>query len=370
MYVYEKYPTRRKVDEEFHGPESLHRVTFGSVPRTSLAVQLVDKSEIDDFTSGTGRFAEMKTAIEITTAEFYDYLRIGVSSQAAMALKFLGYPTPESLVESPVTTGLLPDVLTRRPYAYPVAFIERCEAEGVSPVGVQLAIRRGITDHYLASDLSVRQLVYLFQVHVNKNAPVSNSPERLEVPIDFICDGTIPFDAVVNGDIRSGRIMNAGKAFKSVSASEVVARLQSDAVLCRKFLTSVREIHGSKSVKILLRSIETYGIDVLDLQNSYLPVASFEVDGETVEVGLQTARYIEEVMDADSAGSPFRQDFYDYQGRLMFRDIGYADFNRLRKAGVPVQSVCDYVSDDGVGVDALIGAREHGIHADLMDGFL
>lgn len=370
----EQYMKRRTVDEEIHAPEALHKVTFGSVPRASMVTKLVEPSEVNSLMDGIGRFAGIRSAIEMTTTEFYAYLRLGVSSQGAMALKFLGYPTPESLVNSPITSGLLPDVLARRSGTYPTEFIDRCEAEGVSPVGAQLAIRRGITDNFLDMALTAHQLVYAFQVYVPKNAANLPSVASMESPVTFVCDGTVPLDALVGGTVHPNSIMGLGQEFRRQPDSDVVLRLRSDAALCRRFLNSLNERHKSKGVKGLLSALETYGEEIFSLRNPYLPVATFRrgPGADKREIGMETARYIEDVINAEQGVSNSHRDYYNYDGNLSlpYQNVGYAELDRLRRAGVPVHSVCELVFHGEVSVDVLIGARESGIASNLIDGAL
>lgn len=372
--MFEQFPTRRAVDHEVYAPDFMHKVTFGSAPRYSLVTKLVDPSDVDAFINGYGRYESMKTAIEISSSDFYKYLRLGISSQAAMALRFLGHETPESLTEHQDISKMLPDVLAGKSHPYPQKFIDRCEEEGVSPIACQLAIRRGITDEYLDQHLTLRELIYVFQVHVKKTAPVTHN-ERSPLPIDYICDGTIPFESVIGGDIPPHRILSVGKEFAANPESDFVKHLRSDPKLLRKFIGAIREMHKSTGLKELRAAFDSYGEGVLELTNPYLATAVvFDGDGEERvkrKIGLETARYIEETVRMEWDESTVRH-LYRYNGELGLPGLKFdaGDFDRLYRAGVPTEAVCQNLFNNGVGVDALITATEDGIATSLMSGAL
>jgi hypothetical protein len=346
-------------------------------------MQLVERHEWNDMIYGKGRFEGVKRTIEMTNAEVYKYLRLGVSIQSASTLKWLGHMTPEELTESADAAALLPDHLARTGISYPMRFIDLCESEGVSAIVCQTAIRRGLSERHLDGPLSLNELLFVFTNLVKKNiAPASGGDTQPNLA-NFVCDGTIPFDLVKEGDISTpAAIIIAKELFLRDPESELTQKLRSDAKLFRSF---AQVISGGRStaqgVESLRKVIEGYGYQVLDLVNPSLCLHKIKRGDEHVPLGYEGALYAQQLVGrAEKSWYADQLSYSSPKKSLTFspRDGGwtdnvqvtYAEIDDLRVAGIDPAVAYENVVNGRMAVSTLIDAKRDGVETALMSGAL
>lgn len=369
--------------EDRFDPEFVHEITFGSPPRNSLPMQLVGLHEWTDMIYGSGKFQGIKRTISMTNAEIYQYLRLGVSTQSASLLKWLGYQTPESLVESEATAPLLPDHLARTGVKYPVKFIELCETEGVSALVCQSAIRRGMSERHLQGPLSLNELLFVFTNLVKKNVTMSEGGDIQPNLANMVCDGIIPFELVKEGDVGTpAAVIIAKEIFVAEPESELANRLRSDAKLFRSFarvLTNGRST--SHSVNNLRKLIDEYGYKVLDLINPSLCFTNVKMGDDFAPIGYEGALYVEQFVGCSGRSWHMDQINYGTTGKYVnlspsnggWMDtvkVNYWEINDLRIAGIEPVVAYEHVVNGRMAVSTLIAAQRDGVETALMGGAL
>jgi hypothetical protein len=375
---------KNQTDERFK-PDYVHRITFGNPPRNSLPAQLVTEQEWVEILRSSGRFEGLKRTIEMTNTELYAYLRLGVSTQSASHLKWLGYPTPESLTESEATAALLPDHLGRTGGTYPIKFIDACEQEGVSAVVCQLALRRGITEKNLEGDLSLSDLLYAFTNLVTKTVVPSEGRETAPSLINYVCDGTIPLEFLKDTSFSTPALVAvASNVLLSEDDKELASVLLSDKSIFGKFVRNTG--HGRSlvsSIDGLRKSIATYGYKILDLEHPLLcshPVGKGE---NKFDLGYEGAKYTEELMKASPSASAIEELHYSGYGndiRITRKQansswyesvrISYADIYTMFQEGIEPIAAYKYVIEEDMPVESLIAAHRDGVQISLMGGAL
>lgn len=377
---------KNQTNERFE-PDYIHRVTFGNPPRNSLAAQLVKEWEWPELLRGTGRFVGLKRTIEMTNTEMYAYLRLGVSTQSASHLKWMGYETPESLTESEATASLLPDHLGRMGGTYPLKFIDACEQEGVSAVVCQLAIRRGITERNLNGPLSLSELLYAFTNLVNKTVVPSEGRESAPSVINFVCDGIIPLEFLKDNSFAAPSLLAVASNVLLSEAEEdkkLAEVLLSDKDIFRKFVYSIG--HGGSpvpSIDGLRKSITTYGYKILDLDHPLLCSHPVRRGEEKFPLGYEGAKYTEELMKASPSASAIQELHYSGYGndiRITRKQansswyesvsISYADIYTMLQEGIEPIAAYKYVVEEDMPVESLIAAHRDGVQISLMSGAL
>jgi hypothetical protein len=375
---------KNQTEERFE-PDYVHRITFGNPPRNSLPAQLVNEHEWKSLLSGTDRFEGLKRTIEMTNTELYAYLRLGVSTQSASHLKWMGYETPESLVESPVTAPLLPDHLARHTGIYPIKFIDACEQEGVSAVVCQLALRRGITEKHLEGALSLGDLLYAFTNLVNKTVTNSEGGDTQPSVINYVCDGTIPLDFVKGAALATPSVLAVVKlVLLSEEDKELADVLLSDIDIFRKFVRNVG--HGrslASSVDGLRTAISHNGFKVLSMDHPLLCSHRIGEGENKFAYGYEAAKYTEALMKSSPSSSAHEDLHYSgYGNDIRFTRksassswfesvrIPYTDIYDLFQAGVEPAVAYKHVIEDDMPAASLIAAYKDGVQTSLMSGAL
>lgn len=371
-----------QTETEF-GPEYIHTINFGNPPRNSVPAGLVPKKEIDDLLSATEKYSDVKQSIMMTNGEIYRYLRLGVSTQSAMCLKYLGYPTPESLTESPKTARLLPDHLARNGVEYPLEFIDRCEEQGISALHCQIALRRGLSTVHLQGHLDERELINLFSRYVKKPVTPSQGGDQQPSLVNYVCDGTLPVH------LLEGKEVLPTPGLLGVTRSIIMADPDSEVTQAllgsrEKFVRFVRIVNGSSGspmrVSESLRDLMIqYGEKVLELQEPFLCEREVTTGGAVAPMGFECAKFIH-----DLAGTEIREHDLQYlrfkkgSGGIRISNgwrepgvqISYDELSLMHKSGIEPTTAYRYLVEDKLSPASLIAAREDGVISTLMGGAL
>ena len=367
---------------ETFAPDYLHRITFGGPPRNSIPMSLVAAHEVNSMLSSAGRFEGLKRTIEMTNEEIYKYLKLGVSTQSASFLKWMGYETPESLTESPETSALLPDHLGRCGVEYPLKLIELCEQEGVSAVVCQMAVRRGATDRHLDGVLPLRDMLYAFTNLVKKNVTPSAGADQQPSVINYVCDGTIPLEIIKDRGFDTQALLAvASEVLRSEEHKELAEVLRGNA---KMFATVVKVIERSKSAKTvskLAKAIQTYGYEVLEMSHPLLCFHKIGYGEERTTLGYHGAQYVESFLGA-SPNNRTSDDLYysGYSDEIrVYRPSGnwydsvivtYLELYELYRADIDPVLAYAFVVGEGMPVASLISASQDGVENSLMSGAL
>lgn len=358
------------MDLETYGPDHVHLITFGAIHRSSMVAKMVQQGERSDLATGSGRFSALRSTREMTNDEVYRYLRIGVSTQSAVALKLLGYDSPESLIESPVTGPRLPDhlafdgVLANR-------FIDECESTGVSAMECQYALRRGVVDEHLGGLLDVRQLVHVFRNYVSgKKRVATPTANRNLCAADFVVDGTIPFETLQETTASVAILNSVGQVFAENKNRPVVEAIKRDAELFEKFIKPLGLSYSHESVLGLIKSIENYGTGVLDLRNPLCCALPISDEEGAPAVGIEPVRYMEE-MQSHSGRRAQAHGFVGHTGlHVSDRVITFIEFEEMRAAGLSVETAGELVFERRMTPGAAVLIHQEGIPSSLMIGAL
>jgi hypothetical protein len=348
----------------------MFKVTFGSASKRSIVAQLCTDEERNDLLHGLGKYSAMRNHPGIRNDTMYAYLRLGITSHAAVAFQALGYTTPESLTESDVVGPMLPDILSRTDREYPLEFIDRCEQEGIAAVECQAALRRGIMPSHLDGALDTAQLITTFNRYVRREGlgvHVNNVEKSI---IDYFVDGTLPIELQSERSLSPENITAVAR-YLSKNAPEFLDELRADIPRFSNFIKATRT--GMKNgVQELRRLVLLYGREVLDLYNPYLCAAKFhEGDGSKKAAGLGLAQYIE------SIGRESRGDFGLWQIKISGTSVGFsgknlelADIDAMHAVGVTPQEIKEHVLEGDMFPAALIVSKADGIQSSLMAGGL
>lgn len=371
----------KNTTEDRFAPEHVHQITFGSPPRNSVPVNLVSDDEWKSLVSAEGKYEGLKRTIEMTNGEIYRYLKLGVSTQSASCLKWMGYETPEVLLESESVSALLPDHLGRSGNAYPMRFIEQCEAEGVSALVCQMALRRGITERHLEGPLTLNEILYAFTNIVKKNVvPAAGSDTQPSV-INYICDGTLPFHLVKDVKASTPSILIIVRdIFLAEPESDLAVKLRSDAEMFGNCARVLGSSSLSDNLGKLKKVIDEHGYDVLRLVN---PMLCFHKIGEGENkrpLGYEATVYTEKFLQESKAQWNLSQLMYGGFNQHVSASstaspyhsvaVPFTDLDELCRAGIDTSVAYQYIVDEGMTPGALIAAQQDEVETALMSGAL
>lgn len=355
----------------FYGPDTNLAIHFGAVPRASIPFKLLKSRDQErDLTEGRGEFQIIRSFKSMTNGEMYKFLRLGVSSQVAIAFKAFGYMTPESLQESPEISPLLPDALVRKDREYPIEFIDACERAGISALECQLTLRRGITKQHLGGALDVRQLMTVFNRTVPREG-ITINPNKQKTIVDFLVEGTIPIELIESGEWLRPEHVVAVVNYCLKEDEAFLAELNSDLPLFRKFVSKVH-LGSKQGVDTLRELLNKYGAKVLDLRNPYLCMTLIhDEDGAKKRLGYDTAAFVEEAVSNEMGeyllwGMKIRGEQIDFRGRA----ITLLDMEKMMLLGFSVSEFRQYVIKEGLTPQSVIAAREESITGPLIVGSL
>lgn len=373
--------------EERFDPEYVHRVTFGNPPKTGVIGKLVSDHEWLELMRATGRFEGLKRTIEVTNRELYAYLRLGVSTQSASHLKFLGYETPEELTaEGSPIAALLPDHLDHRLGTYPFKFIDACEEEGVSAIVCQLAIRRGITEKHMEGSLSLTDLLYAFTNIVKKNVALTEASMTQPSVINYICDGTIPLDFLKYAEFSTQRLMAvAQEVLIADKHKELASVLLSDKRKFAKFTNALGygNLSLASSVEKLKDTIDAHGYKVLDMDQPMLCMHKSIINGKRDFIGYEAAKFTEDFLKtAPSRGALNELRYMGYVDDVRVPKvtewgswmdsvrITFEQFHTMQRAGIDPSAAYNLIIDEGIPVESVIAGHEDEVVTSLLAGAL
>lgn len=357
---------------EYCTPDTVHSVSFGAIPKHSVPSRLCGEygDKRRNLRDGTGDYTSLRNTAEFTNKEIYSYLRLGVSTQSAAAFKVLGYPTPESLTESAEVNALLPDALARSDREYPLRFIDECEADGVSALKCQTAIRRGITDSYLGGALSVRELVAVCSRFLSK-ADVILARGKEHNVLDYFYEGTIPIGIIDHGPLQLPSVLFAMRELTKDDEADFLISLQKCPETFSRFIRLVRR-NERKSVTELRSVVMSHGPAALELKNPYLCRAKItEQDGTSRMAGYDMVKYMEDIA-SNAQGRYIRWNTSFNDDQIWFSDRSFPihSFCRMMDAGIDSEDAAFGIFEMGLSPDAIVTAKEDGIESSLVGGIL
>ena len=351
------------------GPEAIFKVTFGSASTKSIVATLCDDDEQrKELLSGTGRYSAMRQHPGIRNDDLYKYLRLGVSSHCALAFQAIGYPTPESLENSPEIGHLFPDALARKDREYPLEFIARCEREGIAALECQAALRRGITTVHLGGILTTEQLITLFNRYVRREGIGISTNHNQKSIIDYFIEGTLPFELHQDQWTNSETLLNIARTLSKTDPS-LLEELRNDLPLFRKFAKAART--GIKEGVEELRGLMLmYGQGVLDLSNPYICSAKFTGgNGTKRSVSFDLAQYIESVV-TETNGALWNVRVSSENVHFSGKSFHLVDMEMMHTNGVVPSEFREFVFEGGLTPRAVVVSKTDHVERPLMGGVL
>lgn len=363
----------------FYGPDAELALTFGSIGKGAVPTLVCPPEERYQLIDGKGKYTDaIRKPRTITNKEMYDYLRLGVSSQCAVAFKALGYETPEDLIRTEKVCVHLPDILWRNDRDYPLEFIDQCEQAGISALDCQTVIRRGVVDAHLENTaLNLRQLIAVFRTHVKRGGTPMWDAGKPHSVVNYLMDGTIPYEVISDQGnpvyVSTADLFRAARELTEKSNQELLAKLQSDPPLFRKIVEKMSGVRDNHSVRAITDIMKDYGDAAIELNNPFLCRLKYQFDGETHTLGYQGAVYVEYLI-TDINGSyglwNYMMDRRDEGVRLKDKVIGLPAIHRMRIAGMDSAQVESLFVHSDVDPEAVLYAREEGIETSLLSGAL
>lgn len=361
---------RQNIDTEFYGPDYEHVINFGAVAGNSIPAKIVPEYDRSGLFHASGNFAELRGNAVIRNDEMYEYLRLGVSSQSAMAFKAMGYETPESLMQSPRTSALLPDHLAFDGVV-PIHFIDACEEVGISAMRCQYAVRRGALDSHLDGVLNIHELVHVMHAYVATSKRLKSGSQTQLTGADYIIDGTIPLSCVENGAITTSTLAALGAVFSENVGNPSVEAARRDPELFSRFERALMLSNSHETVRRVIKAVDTYGTKVLDLECPLAAIMSISDDDGTHEVGYETVAYMEAMNAADS--DLYRRGYVSeigYHKGANAPVITFGEYEMLKRSGMTPEQAAGIVLDGKMNPSLAIEIYSNEIAAPLWAGAL